>query len=115
MEAARAGEQGRGFAVVAGEVRTLAQRSAEAAKEIKDLIGDSVEKVESGSKLVNDAGQTMDEVVKSVKRVADIISAKRPQTHALTSFARIRGKRVIYPEIVAGHDPSPRRRTARKK
>ncbi|APV51380.1 hypothetical protein BWI17_17795 [Betaproteobacteria bacterium GR16-43] len=74
VEAARAGEQGRGFAVVAGEVRTLAQRSAEAAKEIKDLIGNSVEKVDAGSKLVNDAGQTMDEVVKSVKRVADIIS-----------------------------------------
>ncbi|HUL56035.1 MAG TPA: methyl-accepting chemotaxis protein, partial [Usitatibacter sp.] len=74
VEAARAGEQGRGFAVVAGEVRTLAQRSAEAAKEIKDLIGNSVEKVETGSKLVADAGQTMDEVVKSVKRVADIIS-----------------------------------------
>ncbi|APV51379.1 hypothetical protein BWI17_17790 [Betaproteobacteria bacterium GR16-43] len=74
VEAARAGEQGRGFAVVAGEVRTLAQRSAEAAKEIKSLIGNSVEKVDAGSKLVNDAGQTMDEVVKSVKRVADIIS-----------------------------------------
>jgi len=74
VEAARAGEQGRGFAVVATEVRNLAQRSAEAAKEIKDLIGDSVEKVEAGSVLVNDAGRTMDEVVKSVKRVADIIS-----------------------------------------
>ncbi|APV51377.1 hypothetical protein BWI17_17780 [Betaproteobacteria bacterium GR16-43] len=74
VEAARAGEQGRGFAVVAGEVRTLAQRSAEAAKEIKDLIGNSVEKVDAGSKLVANAGHTMDEVVKSVKRVADIIS-----------------------------------------
>ncbi|APV52517.1 hypothetical protein BWI17_17800 [Betaproteobacteria bacterium GR16-43] len=74
VEAARAGEQGRGFAVVAGEVRTLAQRSAEAAKEIKDLIGGSVAQVDAGSKLVANAGQTMDEVVKSVKRVADIIS-----------------------------------------
>ncbi|MDX2218648.1 MAG: methyl-accepting chemotaxis protein [Burkholderiales bacterium] len=74
VEAARAGEQGRGFAVVASEVRSLAQRSSAAAKEIKDLIGDSVGKVESGSKLVNNAGETMDEVVKSVKRVADIIS-----------------------------------------
>jgi methyl-accepting chemotaxis protein len=74
VEAARAGEQGRGFAVVAGEVRNLAQRSAAAAKEIKDLIGDSVEKVEAGSRLVDQAGSTMDEVVGSVKRVSDIIS-----------------------------------------
>jgi len=74
VEAARAGEQGRGFAVVAGEVRSLAQRSAQAAKEIKDLIGASVEKVESGSKLVADAGQTMSEIVASVQRVSDIIN-----------------------------------------
>ena len=73
VEAARAGEQGRGFAVVAGEVRNLAHRSAAAAKEIKDLIGDSVEKVESGTKLVNQAGTTMEEIVGSVQRVADII------------------------------------------
>jgi methyl-accepting chemotaxis protein len=73
VEAARAGEQGRGFAVVAGEVRNLAQRSAEAAKEIKGLIGTSVDKVESGSKLVADAGQTMNEIVASVQRVTDII------------------------------------------
>ena len=73
VEAARAGEQGRGFAVVAGEVRNLAQRSAEAAKEIKSLIGASVEKVDSGSKLVADAGQTMQEIVHSVQRVTDII------------------------------------------
>ena len=73
VEAARAGEQGRGFAVVAGEVRSLAQRSAEAAKEIKALIGASVDKVESGSKLVADAGQTMQEIVGSVQRVTDII------------------------------------------
>lgn len=73
VEAARAGEQGRGFAVVATEVRSLAQRSASAAKEIKSLIGDSVEKVEAGSKLVNQAGTTMDEIVASVKRVTDIM------------------------------------------
>jgi methyl-accepting chemotaxis protein len=73
VEAARAGEQGRGFAVVAGEVRNLAQRSAAAAREIKDLIGDSVEKVETGSRLVDQAGATMEEVVGSVKRVSDII------------------------------------------
>jgi methyl-accepting chemotaxis protein len=74
VEAARAGEQGRGFAVVAAEVRNLAQRSAAAAKEIKTLIGDSVDKVERGSKLVGQAGVTMDEVVASVKRVTDIMS-----------------------------------------
>jgi methyl-accepting chemotaxis protein len=73
VEAARAGEQGRGFAVVASEVRNLAQRSAAAAKEIKTLIGDSVEKVATGSRLVDQAGATMDEVVGSVKRVSDII------------------------------------------
>jgi methyl-accepting chemotaxis protein len=73
VEAARAGEQGRGFAVVASEVRNLAQRSAGAAKEIKELIVDSVEKVEAGSKLVNQAGATMDEIVASVKRVTDIV------------------------------------------
>jgi methyl-accepting chemotaxis protein len=73
VEAARAGEQGRGFAVVAGEVRSLAQRSAEAAREIKSLINSSVEKVESGSRLVADAGNTMTEIVASVQRVTDII------------------------------------------
>jgi methyl-accepting chemotaxis protein len=73
VEAARAGEQGRGFAVVASEVRSLAQRSAEAAKEIKALIGGSVEHVEAGSRLVSDAGSTMNEIVASVKRVSDII------------------------------------------
>jgi methyl-accepting chemotaxis protein len=73
VEAARAGEQGRGFAVVAGEVRSLAQRSAEAAREIKTLIGSSVDKVETGSRLVADAGSTMNEIVASVQRVSDII------------------------------------------
>ncbi|MDP3617298.1 MAG: methyl-accepting chemotaxis protein, partial [Rhodoferax sp.] len=74
VEAARAGEQGRGFAVVAAEVRNLAQRSAAAAKEIKTLIGDSVAKVEEGSKQVAQAGQTMDQIVDSVKRVTDIMA-----------------------------------------
>jgi methyl-accepting chemotaxis protein len=73
VEAARAGEQGRGFAVVASEVRSLAGRSADAAKEIKGLINTSVEKVESGTKLVTDAGTTMVEIVDSVRRVADVI------------------------------------------
>jgi methyl-accepting chemotaxis protein len=74
VEAARAGEQGRGFAVVASEVRNLAQRSAEAAREIKSLIGASVERVESGSRLVKDAGSTMQDIVQSVQRVTDIIA-----------------------------------------
>ena len=73
VEAARAGEQGRGFAVVASEVRSLAQRSAEAAREIKTLIGASVDRVDAGSKLVADAGSTMNEIVASVQRVSDII------------------------------------------
>ncbi len=74
VEAARAGEQGRGFAVVAGEVRNLAQRSAAAAKEIKQLISDSVDKVEGGTRLVEEAGKTMEEIVSSVKRVTDIMA-----------------------------------------
>jgi methyl-accepting chemotaxis protein len=74
VEAARAGEQGRGFAVVATEVRNLAQRSAAAAKEIKGLIGSSVERVDAGARLVDEAGSTMDEIVSSVKRVTDIMA-----------------------------------------
>ncbi|SFO59597.1 methyl-accepting chemotaxis protein [Variovorax sp. OK605] len=87
VEAARAGDQGRGFAVVASEVRSLAQRSAAAAKEIKTLIGDSVEKVEEGSRQVADAGRTMDEIVGSVKRVTDIMgeisAASQEQTSGI--------------------------------
>jgi methyl-accepting chemotaxis protein len=74
VEAARAGEQGRGFAVVASEVRSLAQRSADAAREIKGLIGNSVDKVESGTRLVSDAGATMNDIVLSVRKVADVIA-----------------------------------------
>jgi methyl-accepting chemotaxis protein len=74
VEAARAGEQGRGFAVVAGEVRSLAQRSADAAKEIKGLIGESVGNVDQGAKLVQDAGHIMNDVVVSVQQVKELIS-----------------------------------------
>jgi aerotaxis receptor len=87
VEAARAGEQGKGFAVVASEVRSLAQRSASAAKEIKTLIGDSVDKVEAGSKQVAEAGRTMQEIVGSVKRVTDIMgeitTASQEQTSGI--------------------------------
>ena len=87
VEAARAGEQGRGFAVVAGEVRSLAQRSAEAAREIKSLIGTSVDKVEAGTRLVADAGSTMQEIVSSVQRVSNIIgeisAAAREQSQGI--------------------------------
>src|SRR6266545_1433086 len=92
VEAARAGEQGRGFAVVAAEVRSLAQRSATAAKEIKGLIQDSVRKVESGSGLVNQSGQTLGEIVASVKRVTDIVgemaSAAREQSTGIDQINR---------------------------
>jgi methyl-accepting chemotaxis protein len=88
VEAARAGEQGRGFAVVASEVRSLAGRSAEAAKEIKMLIGASVDRVNTGSRLVTDAGQTMADIVSSVQRVSDVIgeitSAAAEQSHGIS-------------------------------
>ena len=96
VEAARAGEQGRGFAVVASEVRNLAQRSAEAAKEIKTLIGTSVEKVDAGTKLVADAGATMEEIVQSVKRVTDIIgeitAATQEQSTGITQVNQAVGQ-----------------------
>ena len=92
VEAARAGEQGRGFAVVASEVRNLAQRSASAAKEIKELIGDSVAKIGIGSKLVDEAGVTMGDIVESVKKVAtimsDITAASREQTGGIESIGQ---------------------------
>jgi methyl-accepting chemotaxis protein len=96
VEAARAGEQGRGFAVVATEVRSLAQRSASAASEIKALIGSSVERVETGARLVDEAGSTMEEIVSSVKRVTDIMAeishASQEQSTGIESVNRAVGE-----------------------
>ena len=96
VEAARAGEQGRGFAVVASEVRNLAQRSAGAAKEIKQLIGDSVNKVDSGARLVDEAGATMKEIVNSIQRVTDIMGeitqASMEQTSGLDQINQAIGQ-----------------------
>jgi methyl-accepting chemotaxis protein len=92
VEAARAGEQGRGFAVVASEVRSLAGRSATAAKEIKDLIQDSVRKVQDGSVLVTQSGQTLEQIVASVKKVSDIVAeiaaASREQSSGIEQVNR---------------------------
>jgi len=94
VEAARAGEQGRGFAVVAGEVRLLAQRSAQAAREIKSLINDSVEKVQAGSQLVGDAGATMVGIVDQVRKVNELISGISTATQEQTSGMSLVGDAV---------------------
>jgi methyl-accepting chemotaxis protein len=100
VEAARAGEQGRGFAVVASEVRNLAQRSAAAAKEIKKLIDDSVEKVGLGARLVDDAGETMKEIVESVRRVTDIMGEITAASHEQTAgIEQINGAIVQMDEV----------------
>jgi methyl-accepting chemotaxis protein len=123
VEAARAGEQGRGFAVVAGEVRTLAHRSAEAAKEIKDLINDSVDKVASGSALVDQAGTTMHDVVDGIRRVADIVgeitAASQEQSigieqihHALTQMDQVTQQNAAMVEEATGASQQLQNRAA---
>jgi len=124
VEAARAGEQGRGFAVVASEVRSLAQRSASAAKEIKSLIDDSVDKVGSGTRLVEQAGKTMTEVVSSVKRVSDIVaeisSATQEQStgigevnHAITQMDQVTQQNAALVEQAAAAAGSLQEQAAR--
>jgi methyl-accepting chemotaxis protein len=124
VEAARAGEQGRGFAVVASEVRGLAQRSAAAAKEIKSLIGDSVEKVDAGSRLVEQAGNTISDVVASVKRVTDIVgeisSASQEQStgieevnHAITQMDQVTQQNAALVEQAAAAAASLQEQAAR--
>ncbi len=124
VEAARAGEQGRGFAVVASEVRSLAQRSASAAKEIKSLIDDSVDKVGSGTRLVEQAGKTMTEVVGSVKRVSDIVaeisSATQEQStgigevnHAITQMDQVTQQNAALVEQAAAAAGSLQEQAAR--
>jgi methyl-accepting chemotaxis protein len=123
VEAARAGEQGRGFAVVASEVRTLAQRSAGAAREIKALISDSVHKVEAGTRLVDGAGKTMDEIVTSVKRVTDIVAEIAAATseqssgieqvnHAVTQMDQVTQQNAALVEEAAAAAESMRRQAA---
>lgn len=106
VEAARAGEQGRGFAVVASEVRNLAQRSAAAAKEIKSLIGDSVKNVTAGTKLVGQAGATMDEIVHSVKRVTDIMSEITAASQEQTSGIEHINQAIAQMDVVTQQNAS---------